>query len=307
MSDIIALGEAMVEFNQQDKVLHALGFGGDTSNCAISAKRQGASVGYITKVGKDYFAERLMQLWNQEGIDTSCVLEDDGAPTGIYFVNHDSHGHHYTYYRDRSAASRITPGDLDEEYIAAANILHVSAISQGISESAADTVFKAIELANKNNTLVAYDTNLRLKLWNKSRARAIIHESMSQCQIALPSIDDAQVLTNLDAPEAIVDFYLSLGANVVALKMGVNGVMVATPEARQHVPCINVNTIDCNGAGDTFAGAFLSEINNGKSAFYAAEYGNYAAALSTVSPGAVTAIPNRKDVMDFINKHESLG
>ena len=47
-ADILALGEPMVEFNQTGEGagrLYLQGFGGDTSNAAIAAARQGARVG----------------------------------------------------------------------------------------------------------------------------------------------------------------------------------------------------------------------------------------------------------------------
>ena len=53
---ILALGEAMVEFNQTgagDGRLYLQGFGGDTSNFAVAAARQGARVGYLSALGDD--------------------------------------------------------------------------------------------------------------------------------------------------------------------------------------------------------------------------------------------------------------
>jgi 2-dehydro-3-deoxygluconokinase len=43
------------------------GHGGDTSNCAIAAARQGASVGYVTAIGADQFGESFLKLWAEEG------------------------------------------------------------------------------------------------------------------------------------------------------------------------------------------------------------------------------------------------
>ena len=69
--DIVALGEPMVEFNQAptDRRMYKQGFGGDTSNFAVAASRQGARVAYITKLGRDAFGESLLALWREEGVD----------------------------------------------------------------------------------------------------------------------------------------------------------------------------------------------------------------------------------------------
>jgi 2-dehydro-3-deoxygluconokinase len=300
--DIVCLGEPMLEFDQQADGSYRRGFGGDTSNAAISAARQGARVGMLSRLGTDQFGDAFVNLWQTEGIDTSQVARDPDYPTAIYFVTHDQDGHHFSYRRANSAATHMHPGDFSAEYIAAARILHVSAISQAISASATDTVFDAMEAARANGARVAYDTNLRLSLWSKQRARAVIHEAMRSCQIALPSYDDATVLTGLQAPQDIVDFYLRLGADLVVLKLGPNGCLVGTPDNCTAIDGVRVSSVDANAAGDTFAGALLAEIAAGTEPRDAARYANAAAALSTQRHGAVSSIPRRDEVEQFASQ-----
>ena len=62
--DIIFLGEPLFELNQaRGENVFRPGFGGDTSNAAIAAARQGAGVGYLTAIGADPFGESFMELW----------------------------------------------------------------------------------------------------------------------------------------------------------------------------------------------------------------------------------------------------
>lgn len=174
--DLIALGEPMIEFNQLSDAGTAhwrMGHGGDTSNTAIAAARQGARVGYLTALGADDFGDELMRLWQSEGVDASQVRRSPDAHTGVYFVAHGPNGHSFSYLRAGSAASRMRPAVLNMDYIAGAKVLHVSGISQAISASACDTVFAAIDAARQAGVRVSYDTNLRLKLWPLARARAI--------------------------------------------------------------------------------------------------------------------------------------
>ena len=136
--DLLCMGEPMLEFNQlpagADGVQHYLeGFGGDTSNAAVAAARQGARVGYVTALGADMPGDRFMRLWEREGVDTSCVLRTDRYQTGVYFVTHDAAGHHFLHYRAGSAAAMYAASDVPEAAIAAARMLYVSGISQGIS------------------------------------------------------------------------------------------------------------------------------------------------------------------------------
>lgn len=301
---IVCLGEPLLEFNQvKGQPYYLPGHGGDTSNCAIAAARQGAAVGYVTQVGVDEFGDSFLRLWAEENVDVSQVNRHPAAHTGIYFVTHNERGHAFTYLRSGSAASRMRDADVPEAYIAGAEILHVSAISQAISASATDAVFRAIGIARENGTRVSYDSNLRLKLWPLDRARAITHEAMRQCDIALPGMEDALLLTGLKAPEAVVDFYLDLGAETVALTLGEAGTLVATRNQRERVPGYPLTAVDATAAGDTFDGAFLAELAAGRDPFAAARYANAAAALSTQGYGAVTPIPRRAEVTAFLAEH----
>jgi 2-dehydro-3-deoxygluconokinase len=297
MSDLLAIGEALVELNQpQEGAPFVQGFGGDTSNAMIAAARLGADAAYFTAVGADRFGQALTELWLREGVDASRILVNGGAHTGLYFVTHGAQGHEFSYMRAGSAASRISETDLPDGRIRSTKILHASGISQAISSSAADAVFAAIDIAHDAKRLVSYDPNLRLKLWPLRRARAIIHEAMRSCDIALPGFDDGQALTGRRDTEAIVDFYLRLGTPVVVLKLGKEGAIVATPRRRERIAGHEVKAVDATGAGDCFDGAFLTEYVRRGDPFAAARFANVAAALSTLGYGAVAPLPRRAEV-----------
>jgi 2-dehydro-3-deoxygluconokinase len=278
---ILALGEAMVEFNQssKDQPNYLQGFGGDTSNFCVAAARQGATAGFVSAVGDDHFGRLLLDLWQCESVDTSMIKIDAHAPTGVYFVSHGPDGHQFDYLRAGSAASRYAPHDLPLDALAAAQALTLIA-----------------RLIRANGVRISFDTNLRLKLWPLARARAVMVEAIRYTDICLPSWDDVTVLTGLTGRDEIVDFLLALGPRVVALKLGKQGAYVATPEERRLVPGHVVNAVDATGAGDCFGGAFIARIVAGDDPFAAARYANMAAALSTQGFGAVAPIPHHTAV-----------
>lgn len=295
------MGEPMLEFSQlpagpDGRVLYLEGHGGDTSNAAIAAARQGASVGYITAVGRDMAGDSFLRLWQREGVDTSTVIQTDTAQTGVYFITHSASGHAFHHYRTGSAASRYAPADVPEAAIRAARMFYASGVSQGISTSAADAVFRAIAIARSAGTAVAYDTNYRPKLWPPARAAATMHAAMAQVDIAFPGMEDAAILTGLTDPQAILDFYLRLGPRVVALKMGEAGAWVATPDARTHIPAYTVDAVDASGAGDAFCGAFLARTLVGDDPVAAGRYAAVAAALKCTGYGCVTPLPHAATV-----------
>lgn len=305
--ELLCMGEPMLEFNQlppgQDgRVLYLEGHGGDTSNVAIAAARQGARAGYITAIGRDAPGDSLMALWQREGVDTATVIRTDKALTGVYFVTHDAAGHHFLHYRKDSPAALYAPGDLPREAIAAARMFFTSGISQGISASAADAVFAAIDIAHGNGVMVAYDTNYRPRLWPPARAAAVMHAAIRHCDYVFPGIEDAAVLTGLADPDAIVDFYLRLGPRVVVLKMGEEGACVGTPDGRTRIAAPEVRAVDATGAGDAFCGSFLARILAGDTAEAATRYAVAAAALKCTGYGAVAPIPYAAEVRSAMQR-----
>ena len=305
--DVLAFGEPLFELSEVERSGRQVflpGFGGDTSNAAIAAARQGAGVGVLTRLGSDAFGDRFIELWRHEGVDTSTVARDEDAATGLYLISYDDRGHHFTYFREGSAASRIGPEDLPREAIARCKVLHLSGITQAISTSSCDAAFAAIEIARENGVAVSYDTNLRLKLWPLARARATIMATIALCDYCLPSLDDARQLTGLQDPYEIVSLLERTGAANVLLKMGPDGVLLAGANQREpvHVPAFEVEAVDATGAGDCFDGAFLAEMTRGATLEEAARYANAAAALSTLGNGAVAPIPRREDVAKFLSR-----
>lgn len=301
--DIVALGEAMVEFNEArgaDSRTWLQGFGGDTSNMAIAAARLGAKSGYVTRVGNDAFGQRLLALWRDEGVSTSGVTVDDDAPTGVYFVSHSVQGHEFSYLRSGSAASRMTPASLPLAVLRATRVLHLSAISQAISSSACDACFAAIDAARAAGARIAYDTNLRLKLWPLARAKAIIHETLRMADWALPGHDDAKLLFDDADPARIVDACHALGCRVVVLKLGRDGCLVSDGDRRERIEAVRVDAVDATGAGDCFDGAFAARMIKGDDPFTAVRYANAAAALATTGYGAVAPLPRATDVERII-------
>jgi len=302
--DLLALGEPMVEFNQTREAegMYVQGFGGDTSNCAIAAARLGAQAAYVTRLGDDTLGRAFLQLWRREGVDASGVAIDPDAPTGVYFVSHGPAGHEFSYLRAGSAASRMRPADLPLDLIRAARVLHLSGISQAISASACDACFAAMEVARASGVKVSYDTNLRLKLWPLSRARAVIRARLAMADWALPSLDDAKLLFQREESDAIVECCHSAGAPVVVLRCGADGCVVSDGRRREHIAGHRVAAVDATGAGDCFDGAFAARIVAGDDPFTAARYANAAAALATTGYGAVAPLPRHRDVLTLLGE-----
>ncbi|EEB85191.1 sugar kinase [Roseobacter sp. GAI101] len=291
MSDILCLGEPLYELNAQADGLFKAGFGGDVSNVAIAAARQGMDVGLISRVGDDPFGADLCQLWRRENVCTDHVTIMPGQETGMYFVFHGKDGHRFVYRRKGSAASRVAPEDIPETAVAQARVFYASGIGLGVSKSLRAATFHAARVAKQAGVTVAFDPNLRTALWSLEEARVVTHDLMRHCDIALPGLDDARQLTGLQSPEDIIRFYHDLGAGVVALTLGGDGVIVSDNQVAHTIPGTKVEANDATGAGDCFNGIFLANYLCDGDILNAAKTANRGAALSTTGYGAVDPIP----------------
>ncbi|MFV1530381.1 MULTISPECIES: sugar kinase [unclassified Phaeobacter] len=293
MTDLVCLGEPLIEFNQKPDGQLVMGYGGDVSNVAIAAARQGTATSLISRLGDDRFGQALLELWHREHVDSSLISTVADGETGLYFVFHDDLGHHFLYRRRHSAASRMTPDDLPTHAIGTARIFYASGINLGISSTMCATTYHAVRTARASNVTTAFDPNLRTALWSLEEARAVTHDLMRHVDIALPGLDDARQLTGRQSPDEIIRFYHNLGARIVALTLGRDGVAVSENQGVTFVPGAVVESVDATGAGDCFNGIFLSELLRHGDSVRAAEHANLGAALSTTGYGAVAPIPHR--------------
>jgi len=299
--DIVAIGEAMIEFNQThpQQPNYLQGFGGDTSNAVIAATRAGAKTGYLTRIGDDQFGQLLIDLWQNEKINTEAVDQDPNAPTGIYFVTHGTSGHQFSYRRAGSAASKM---DIDwlinraQKSISDSKWLHASGISLALSDTAAITVLQAMRIAKSSGTNVSFDSNLRLKLWTLERAIPAIKQAIALSDLFLPSLDDLTTLTGLSDTDQILDWCHDQGATNVVLKLGSDGAIVSTPGSRVAIPARTVTAVDATGAGDCFCGNLLARLAAGDDLISASDYANIAASIAVQGYGAVASLPDARTV-----------
>jgi 2-dehydro-3-deoxygluconokinase len=296
-ADIVALGEPLIEFSQvKGESTYRFGFGGDTSNFVIAAARVGARTAYLSRVGDEPFGRELLALWQREGVDCSAVELDTDAPTGIYFISYDGSGHHFSYRRAGSAATRTRLSDGFIAAIKGARWLHVSGITQAISTQACDTALQAMALARESGVRVSYDLNFRPRLWPAARAAALARASLAYTDLFLPSIDEAQTVVGVSSAQELIDWSLAQGARAVAVKRGALGACVSSGQELVDIPAWPVRAVDATGAGDCFGGVTVARLLAGDNLVCAARAGAVAAALATQGFGAIDPLPRWPDI-----------
>ncbi len=308
VAEVLAIGEPLVEFAAlqpgplEEAEAFRRGWGGDTSNFAVACARLGASVAYLTRVGDDAFGRALRAMWRREGVDDTYVQVAPGEPTGIYFLSRDRNGRHtFTYYRAGSAASRLSPQDLRPEMFEGVRVLHVTGITQAISDSACRTVEAAVELARARGVLVSYDANIRPALKRVELLRDAVYAVMARATFVFLSTEDAFHLFGALPDAEVVGRVLEMGARTVVLKQGAEGCLVATPDdGFRQIPGWSVEPIDTTGAGDAFDAGFVVAWLRGEPLERAAAFANAVGALTTTALGATAAVPTLAQVERFL-------
>ncbi len=174
--DILALGEAMIEFNQSAKgePNYLQGFGGDVRRTScIAAARQGARTGFVSAVGADHFGRLLIDLWERENVDTAHgARRSAGVDRRLFRVARSETATRSTICARarRRAAMRRTTCRSTRLPRPRSSICQAS-----VSRSAcphATRRSRPSRMRSANGVRVSFDTNLRLKLWPLERGRA---------------------------------------------------------------------------------------------------------------------------------------
>jgi 2-dehydro-3-deoxygluconokinase len=308
MLDVVTLGETMVLFSPDStgslKYVNNFKkqFAGAESNFAIGITRFGHSAGWISKIGNDPFGNYLIYSIRGEGVDTSRVKVDREAPTGLFFKElHELMEPKVYYYRAGSAASKITPNDLDEEYIASSRILHLTGITPALSKGARQTLYRAIEIAKKHNVTISFDPNIRKKLWPEKECKAVLLDIIKHVDILLPGLSESKFLLDEDtSPEELCKMFLDMGPKIVAMKLGKEGCIVCDKGSMQRVRGIKVeNVIDPIGAGDAFGAGFISGILKGWSLYESGRLACDAGAFVTTVIGDIEGMPTLDQIREF--------
>ena len=233
---------------------------GAEANVAVGVARLGESAGYITRLGDDEFGHAIAYRLRGENVDVSHVRFDPAAPTGVVFRERRDFGPvNVLYYRRGSAASRLTPDDLDPTYIQQARYLVLSGITPALSESARATTFAAAEVAKAAEVQVVVDPNVRLKLWSADEARPVLRDLIGHADVVLPGLDEATLLTGETDPLRAATALLEWGPRLVIVKLGARGALAVDASGDLEVAAVSLpRIVDPVGAGDAFAAGFLA-------------------------------------------------
>ena len=262
---VVAIGEAMVEMAPVGGSLYRRGYAGDTFNTIWHMAQllgDAARAGFVTRVGCDGLSDAFVDEMAADGLDVSGVIRDPERSMGLYLIELDGVERSFHYWRDTSAARRLAddPAALAEA-VRGAGLIHLSGITLAIlSADARESLFRGLAEARTAGTIVAFDANIRPRLWSsRGEVQATISRMLSLTDIALPSFDDEAANWPDATPADTISRLLAIGVREVAVKNGAGSVYVHSEGASQEVATPPVEEIcDTTGAGDAFNAGYLS-------------------------------------------------
>lgn len=316
--DVVLIGEAMGLFSADEsgKLDDAVSFSktvaGAEVNVSIGLSRLGMEAELITRLGQDYFGRYILKFLESEGIGTEFVSFDEDTNTGFMLKSKTEEGDPETaYYRKGSAFSRLSIEDLigviDFDNV---KVLHITGIPSGVSRSVRSAIYYLMGKAKESGTFITFDPNLRPALWeNEEIMIKVLNELATYADVILPGISEAQILTGLDDPDEIADFYFEKGVKYIVIKMGASGAYVKRPgQEKVFVPGFKVDkVVDTVGAGDGFAVGIISGYLDGLTLEESAIRANAIGSIQVQNQGDNEGLPDKKTLIDYIERNSTKG
>ncbi len=316
MADIVSLGELLVDFTYMDMGGGVQGYkrnaGGAPANVAVMASRLGASSGFIGKIGRDMFGFYLKSVLVENKVDISGLILDPNYSTTLAFVKRNDDGDRdFMFYRSSqiSADLNLRYGEVNRNMIDECKVFHFSALSL-TAEPSRTASLNAAEYAKLQGKLVSFDPNWRPHLWqNKESALLATKSALQYADIIRVSEEELGLITDCGTLVASVAKLFKIGIKVILVTQGAKGCIIATAKGIERYPSYKTKIVDTLGAGDSFLGAFLySLIKSGKDISELdsddiremAMFSNACGALSSSKEGAIPAMPDLKEVQEFM-------
>ena len=268
-------------------------FGGKGANQAITAKRLGGNVHFITKVGNDLYGKSFRQRLIKNGLDRKLILEDRKLPTGMAVIELTPKG------ENRIVVSLGANGSLSIK-----DLKRLQSCWRGAEvfvtqlEIPLPTVEKGLRLAKDEGALT---------LLNPSPPAQLSPRFLSLVDFIVPNEIEAQSLTGIKWKgdqdiRRMAEKLLEMGARNAVITLGPKGFFFKNRKEEFWVKAFNVNVLDTTAAGDAFLGALAVGLAENKPIQEALRFANAAGALATTKLGAQPSLPSRKDLEIFLSK-----
>ncbi|MEK6570881.1 MAG: carbohydrate kinase family protein, partial [Bacteroidota bacterium] len=261
--------------------------GGNAANVGIALRKLGMKVGVIGRLGNDVWRTLIIDSLKKHGIESTHIASGETPQTSATIVCVDAGGER-SFLHTPGASRDLRGEDLLSrlKYISRAKLLMVGYL--GLLPQMENDLPEIFQRMKKETyVLIALDTG-GIPRRNRRLAKAFL----PYVDFFIPSLNEAQNLTGFSSARDIMKFFRDCGApNVVGLKLGKKGCLIADQYGEYHVPGFPVKrVVDATGAGDSFFAGFLAAWLRGLDTYHAAEFANMVGACCVSGIGASTGI-----------------
>ncbi len=318
--DVITIGEVVVDFISREykvennarrmKDIQAFSrhFGGSAGNIAVNLMALGFFPGLISSLGQDFLGDYLMDFLLQKGISLKGISRTAEEYTSIVFVLKSRENPSFLALRGSDKNLRVTKAQ--EEIINRGKILHFTAWSLSHEPTRSSTL-ALIKKAEDKGLRISMDPNYREELWdNKEEGRRMIKEMLARVDFVKPSLEDARNLFLEDplkslSPSEYLDKFMDLGAKVVILTMGAEGLIAGNGKEEKKQPGRRNPVVDTTGAGDAFWAGMYASLLKGHSLETALEHGSQIAAFKLGYIGGIAPLPRFEQIIKKEGKEDA--
>jgi ribokinase len=301
---ILVLGNANVDLIFKIPRFHSPGetilaenlvtaFGGKGANQAITAKRLGGDVLFMTKVGKDHDGKSYRQYLTKNGLDRKLVLEDKKLPTGMAVIELTPKGEN-RIIASRGANSSLSLNDLNR----IKRYWKEVAVFVTQLEIPLPTVEKGLKMAKEHGAIT---------LLNPSPPVLLPSHILSLVDFIVPNEVEAQLLTGIKWEQRedirkIAERLLEMGPKNAVITLGRKGLFFKSRSEDIRMKAFKVKAVDTTAAGDAFMGALAFGLAENKATREALKLANAAGALATTKLGAQPSLPFRRSLFRFLSE-----
>ena len=315
--DVAALGELLIDFtyngeSPQGNPLMEANPGGAPCNVLAMLRKLGKKTAFIGKVGDDVFGRQLKHTLEELDIDVSNLLMDTEVRTTLAIVHTSPDGDRdFSFYRNPGADMMLCKDEVNPELIKNAKIFHFGTLSSTHPKVKEATRY-AIDVAKEHGLLVSFDPNLREPLWKDLEdAKREIAYGLAKCDILKISDNEVEFMTGLTDYEKAAHLLMEKYSNIkiMFVTLGKAGSMACYQGKIVFAePYIQESTIETTGAGDTFGGCALNYILEHGLEDLTEEnlkellcFANAGASIITTRKGALKVMPEKDEILQFIN------
>jgi len=279
----------------------AKSIGGSPTNVAVAAARLGTSSAVVTAVGDDEFGGYVRGALAGFGVDTSFVGSHATLRTPLAIAAMDPpEDPKLVFYREPSAPDEEIA--LEERHLDAARSAEIfwvagSCLSGRLTGPTTRAMLEA--RGRKRHTVI--DLDYRPTFWpSEEAAGREIGAAVGQATVAVGNRRECEVAVGTADPDQAADVLLERGIELAIVKLGSDGVLVATAEERTRVEPVPVEVVCGLGAGDAFGGALCHELLRGASPADAVRFANAAGAIVASRLLCADAMPTLPEVRELM-------